>query len=271
MNQPLAREAEPQFFGSQHAPIFGLYHEPAAGRMRRSGVVICPPLGEEIFPAHRVLRVLATQLARLGFPVMRFDYLGCGDSWADDLDMTIPTCLESLSSAIARLREQSGCERVVAIGMRFGGTIAGMSAAASPGLFHECVMWDPVLEGDAYVKHLQHELRDTVEQHVRVTPTCEATVSRIEAIGLRVSVGFEAQLAAISADHFASLPADRTVLVDTSGSTLTRTATLSAGHALRQCIQVDFPDTRWKPVRANGSLVPAAVLRKLTSMAEQRW
>ena len=271
LNQPQARDVEPQFFGSQHAPIFGLYHESAAGQTRRSGVVICPPLGEEIFPAHRVLRVLATQLARLGFPVLRFDYPGCGDSWGDDLDVTVPKCLDSLSKAVGRVREQSGCERVVVIGMRFGGTIAGLSAAASPRLFHECVMWDPVLDGGAYVKHLRRELQDTVEQHVPVRSTCEAAVSRIEAIGLRVSVDFESQLAAISADHFASLPVDRTVLVDTSGSTLPRTAALSAAHALRQCVQLDFPDSRWKPVRASGPLVPAAVLRKLTSLAEQRW
>jgi pimeloyl-ACP methyl ester carboxylesterase len=239
--------------------------------MRRSGVVICPPLGEEIFPAHRVLRVLATQLARLGFPVLRFDYLGCGDSAGDDLDVTVAKCLESLSRAVGRVREQSGCERVVAIGMRFGATIAGLSAAASPGLFHECVLWDPVLDGDAYIEHLEREMHETIEQHVRVTSTCETAVSRIEAIGLRVSVDLESQLAAISADQFASLPVDRTVLVDTSGNTLTRTAALSEGHALRRCLQLDFPDTRWKPVRASGQLVPAAVLRKLTSLADQRW
>jgi len=271
LNQPHARDVEPQFFGSQHAPLFGLYHDPAAGQKRRSGVVICPPLGEEIFPAHRMLRVLATQLARLGFPVLRFDYLGCGNSWADDLDVSLPTCLDSLSRAVGKVREQSGCERIVVIGLRFGGTIAGLSAAASPGLFHECVMWDPVLDGNAYLRDLQQELRETVEQHVLVTSSCDTAVSRIEAIGQRVSVAFEAQLAAISADRFASLPVDRTVLVDTSGSTLTRAAALSAGHALRQCVQLDFPDTPWKPVRASGALVPAAVLRKLTSRAEQQW
>jgi uncharacterized protein len=271
LNQSPAHEVEPQFFGSPRAPVFGLYHEPAAGQSRRSGVVICPPLGEEIYPAHRVLRVLSTQLARLGFPVLRFDYFGCGDSWADDLDVTIPTCLDSLSRAVARVRERSGCERVVVIGLRFGGTIAAMSAVASPALFHECVLWDPVLDGKEYLDQLQRELRDTVEQHVRMKPTCAPTVSRIEAIGLRVSVGFEAQLAAISPDHYAGLAADRTVLMDTSGSTLARTASLPAGHALRQCTQHDFPETRWKPVRASGQLVPAVVLRKLTSMAEQKW
>jgi uncharacterized protein len=271
LNQPQARDVEPHFFGSLQAPIFGLYHAPAAGHMRRSAIVICPPLGEESFPAHRVLRVLATQLARLGFPVLRFDYLGCGDSSGDDLDVTVPTCLDSLSRAVARVREQSGCERAVAIGMRFGATIAGMSAVASPSLFHECVMWDPVLDGGAYLKHLQQELQETVERHVVWKPTCETAQSRIEAIGLRVSVDFEAQLAAISTDHFASLPIDRTVLVDTSGSTLTRIAALSESHVLRQCIHLGFPDTRWKPLRASGPLVPATVIRKLTSLADQRW
>jgi pimeloyl-ACP methyl ester carboxylesterase len=271
LNQPQACDVEPQFFGSLEAPIFGLYHNPAAGQMRQSGIVICPPLGEEFFPAHRVLRVLATQLARLGFPVLRFDYLGCGDSSGDDLDVTVQTCMDSLSMAVARVRELSGCERVVTIGMRFGGTIAGMSAVASPSLFHDCVMWDPVLDGAAYLGHLRRELHEIVERHVVVKPTCESAVSRIEAIGLRVSVDFETQLAAISTDHFASLPKDRTVLVDTSGSTLTRIAALSESHVLRQCIRLDFPDARWKPLRSSGPLVPAAAVRKLTSLADQRW
>ena len=181
LNQPHTRDVDPQFFGSPHAPLFGLYHDPAPGQKRRSGVVICPPLGEEIFPANRMLRVLATQLARAGFPVLRFDYLGCGNSWADDLDVTVPTCLDSLSRAVGKVREQSGCERVAVIGLRFGGTIAGMSAAASPGLFHECVMWDPVLDGKAYLGELQQELRETVEQHVAVTSSRDTSVSRIEA------------------------------------------------------------------------------------------
>jgi pimeloyl-ACP methyl ester carboxylesterase len=271
LNQPQSREVEPQFFGSLQSPIFGMYHFPAAGLMRRSGIVICPPLGEELFPAHRVLRVLATQLARLGFPVLRFDYLGCGDSSGDDLDVSVPTCLESLSTAVSWMREQSGQERTVAIGMRFGGTLAGMSAVASPSLFHELVMWDPVLDGGAYIKHLQQELRETVEQHVALMPTCEESVSRIEAIGLRVSVEFEAQLAAISTDHFANLPVDRTVLIDTSGNTLSRIAALPESHLLRNCVHQDFPDARWTPLRSSGPLVPAAVLRKLTSLADQRW
>lgn len=272
LNQPLAFDAEPQFFGYPQAQIFGLFHAPTGGQVRRSGVVICPPLGEEYFAAHRPLRVLATQLARLGFPVMRFDYLGCGDSSGDDLDVTVRSCLYSLSSAMARLRELSGCERITTIGVRFGGTIAAMSASASPRMLHECLLWDPVLDGAAYVRYLQHELHAILERHVIWRPTCEPSVSRIEAAGQRVSVEFEAQLAAILPDRFARLPAGQTLLVDTSGDTLPLVAALPEGNALRHCMQLDFPENRWKPDRSdNPLLVPAAVIRKLTSLAEQRW
>ena len=44
----------------------------------------CQPLGHEYIRAHRTFNQLAAGLARAGFPVLRFDYSGTGDSSGAD-------------------------------------------------------------------------------------------------------------------------------------------------------------------------------------------
>ena len=65
--------------------LAALYHPPTSADRGR-GVLILNPLGQEAVRAHRLLRVLADRLARLGVHVLRFDFHGCGDSSSDDLD-----------------------------------------------------------------------------------------------------------------------------------------------------------------------------------------
>ena len=44
------------------------------------GVVLCKPFGYEAICSHRSIRAFAEALADAGFPTLRFDYLGTGDS-----------------------------------------------------------------------------------------------------------------------------------------------------------------------------------------------
>ena len=48
------------------------------------GFVLCPPQGHEAIQFHRALRQLAVLLSDAGFPVLRFDQAGCGDSAGGD-------------------------------------------------------------------------------------------------------------------------------------------------------------------------------------------
>src|SRR5215217_413896 len=76
----------PLYFGSSQKPLYGVYHPPKSqpGRpVRTTGVVLCYPLGQEYMRAHRAFRQLATLLTKSGFPVLRFDYYGTGDSGGD--------------------------------------------------------------------------------------------------------------------------------------------------------------------------------------------
>src|SRR5437773_7734152 len=76
----LAEKVVPFYFGSPDKLLFGCYHEPSLERRRKCAVVVCQPVGHEYINSHRALRQLAARLCDAGFPVLRFDYYGCGDS-----------------------------------------------------------------------------------------------------------------------------------------------------------------------------------------------
>lgn len=108
--------------------LFGWLH-PAVGAARASAVVLCPTVGEEYMMAHQALRGLAEQLASHGFPVLRFDYDGTGDSSGDDRDPDrVGAWVRSVGAAIDTVKAQTGATQVTLVGFRFGATLA-MAAA----------------------------------------------------------------------------------------------------------------------------------------------
>jgi pimeloyl-ACP methyl ester carboxylesterase len=103
---------------------FGWLH-PADGN---KGVVLCNPFGHEAMWLHQAMRELAQRLAARGVPVLRFDYLGTGDS-ADRESFLCPTdWADEVSGAIDYLRSITGIERVSLAGFRFGATVAAWAA-----------------------------------------------------------------------------------------------------------------------------------------------
>src|SRR6201993_4645679 len=78
-NMPLTTTEVPTFFGPSDAPLFGVVHLPIDNQIR-GGVLICGSLGKDGMDSVRLHRILADGLARRGFAVLHFDYLGSGDS-----------------------------------------------------------------------------------------------------------------------------------------------------------------------------------------------
>ena len=74
---------EPFYFGKSPRALFGVYHPPKAGMTRKTGVVLCYPMGHEYVYSHRAFLRLAMLLSSAGFHVLRFDFYGCGDSEGD--------------------------------------------------------------------------------------------------------------------------------------------------------------------------------------------
>lgn len=152
------------FFGTSDAPLYGVYHPPKARSGKQTGVVLCPPFGQEYMRSHRAFRQLSLSLAKAGYHVFRFDYRGTGDSWGEGEVFTLAGGVEDTLLAIEELQAMTDVEAVVLIGLRLGGAIAAGAAAQSEAAT-ALVLWDPVLDGAQYnaeltTLQLQHEIPD---------------------------------------------------------------------------------------------------------------
>lgn len=88
------------------------------------GVVVCPPFGDERKSAWRVLTHMARTLSAAGYPVVQFDYWGCGESAGDFLDASVSTRLRDISAAADYLRQVADIENLCLLGLRLGATLA---------------------------------------------------------------------------------------------------------------------------------------------------
>lgn len=137
------------WFGDPERPRYGWLSVPADGRAR-GGVVLCSPVGEEGRASHRTFRRLAEDLAEAGLLALRFDYDGSGDSAGGQLDPDrVAGWLASIEDA-RRLVREAGPDRVAAVGMRLGATLAARAAAGAA--FDDLVLWDPVPSGRAFLR-----------------------------------------------------------------------------------------------------------------------
>ena len=147
------------YFGSranEGRALFGWYH-PSRGKKaaRPPAVVIAPPLGYEGICAYPALRMFAERLSAAGFPVLRFDYDGTGDSGGLDSDPgRVRAWIDSVGEAVSEMRALSGEQEVCVFGVRMGATLA-LTAAAERGDIDRLVLWNPCPSGKAYARELR--------------------------------------------------------------------------------------------------------------------
>ena len=126
---------------------------------RGTAVVLVCPLGHEYVRSHRAFQKLATLLERRGYPVLRFDFSGSGDSEGDLEEARLDHWLDDLSTSLAEVRRRSGARQVVLVGMRLGASVAAIFAARRPDV-DALVLWDAIVSGDEYVHELETLQRD---------------------------------------------------------------------------------------------------------------
>ncbi len=202
------------YFGAEGRPLFGFYHPPQDGVWRGVGVVLCPPIGTDRTRSDRAYRHLAERLADAGFPCLRFDLFGTGDSGGDEsAPGLLRAWLDDVGLAVEELRARSGATTVSLVGLRLGATLA-MVHAAECGDVDSLVLWSPYVSGAAFVS----EVTKLHKLYLRIDPELADAVPTQrdgqEALGMRLPRTLIEELSQIDLLKTVGRPARRTLFID---------------------------------------------------------
>jgi alpha/beta superfamily hydrolase len=196
-------EVEPFYFGRALQRLYGCHHFPQILSSREFVVIVCSPIGQEYLKSHRVIYQLAVLLSKVGFHVLRFDYFGCGDSEGNFEQGTMIQWERDVLTALDEIQYRSGIRKVCLIGLRIGARLALQATTGCRNCI-SLVFWEPVFNGDAYVRQLQN-LHQEYISHLRyreislTNPTEEGVNSEI--LGFPMTSVLRDELNMIKLDH----------------------------------------------------------------------
>jgi exosortase A-associated hydrolase 2 len=143
----------PFFFPNNNYNLFGIIHHPMQS-WGKGGFVFCHPFAEEKLWTHRVYVSFARELAQRGYYVLRFDYMGHGDSDGKFEESTIETHFSDINCAIDWLKnEVPSMDNIGLLGLRFGATLASMIAENRQDI-NRLILWEPITNGANYMQEM---------------------------------------------------------------------------------------------------------------------
>lgn len=226
-------EATPIFFGGAEHLAGWLTPARAGAGLRKCAVLMCPPVGHEYMCGHRAFRRLALDLAAQGFPSMRFDYYGTGDSaGAPSSESLVPRWMESVSHAADVLREWSACDTLAFVGLRFGANLA-VAAAAERGDVTSLVLWSPCVTGRSLIRQARMLAMAAAETPGDLTPETEG----MESVGFLLDAATVADIASADMADGAKYSAEHALILtsaDAQPDQRLATALRNAGAELEE-------------------------------------
>ena len=150
--QPFRSRETPLFFGYNGDTLYGVMHHSCCPEIN-TGIVICTPFFMEKMEAYSLLANLARQLAMNGYPVLRFNYRGYGESKGEWGENSIPEYLEDIDEAIHLLRRETGVQSVGLLGVRMGASLSLMKLMKDNSISFAIAV-EPVIHGKTYVRDL---------------------------------------------------------------------------------------------------------------------
>ena len=133
-------------------PIFAWYH-PASGETRHNqGIVLCNTFGSEAMLLHPAYRHCAQQWSRAGFPCLRFDYPGTGDSGGHPRDPDrLKAWLASIHCAVDSLKQIASVDEINLFGVLLGASLATQAAQDRTDI-RGLILWAPYLSGKNFLR-----------------------------------------------------------------------------------------------------------------------
>lgn len=142
---------EPFWLGTPSRRLYAALH-PAAGAPP-TGVVLVPPLLHELPRSRRFIAEVASELAVLGLPSLRFDFFGTGDSCGSGDELDFASMHIDLDLAVAALRERTGATRLVLLAWR-GSALPLRAWLERGGVADLVVLWEPIADGASWLQEL---------------------------------------------------------------------------------------------------------------------
>src|SRR6185437_7267803 len=200
--------------------LFGWLHRPPGAADARWGLVLCKPFGFEALCGHRSMRAFAGMAAELGVPVLRFDYLGTGDS--EEIEGSadqIEAWTRDIANAVTELRRRTGVPRVCLLGFRLGALLSVLAARQCQ--VDALALIAPVLSGRKYLREartaqLAAEAAEAAASGVATAPQAGAADAAMEVNGFPLSAASVAHLAALDIDGLELSGISDALLIDRS-------------------------------------------------------
>ncbi len=252
----------PFYFGRPDRRLLGAYHAPLRDSQPRAAALLCSPFGHEAIRAHRLYRVLAEQLSRAGVAALRFDPYGAGDSAGDDEDIDLDGWGQDVVTAHAELMARSGATAATWIGVRLGATVA-LRASIGQAAVSRLVLWDPVLDGRAYLAELETRQADAMRGY-GAAPGAIATAA--ESLGFALSRPLVTQLSDLRPETLALPDAAPVHVLQGSGS-----AGLAAFGSARARVSTEpaVEPFDWTSSEAmNTALVPMRAIQAVVALVK---
>ena len=265
--EPALPRAESAYFSSNGRACLRWLHRPAATvAAREVGVVVCNPFGYEALCAHRSIRHFAEQAAARGYPALRFDYDGTGDSTGDDLEGgRWAAWVASVRAAVRELRERTGVKRVVLLGVRLGASIAAIASVDDPDVAGVALV-APIASGRPWLRELR-ALQATMGR--AAAPPEFALPSEVqESVGLLITPATRASLESIDlAELGVQLPPELLLIDrdDRPAQGALAAGWRAAGRNVRHTVLPGFVEMMFDP---HESVVPAGIVAELMEWLE---
>jgi alpha-beta hydrolase superfamily lysophospholipase len=207
---------------------------------------------------------LAAGFVDAGFPVLRFDYYGCGDSSGEAQQGSITRWVDDVSTAVSELRARTGMSRVCVVGLRLGATLAALAGSRRED-FESLVLWEPVVNGKGYLKELVALHKEMLRFRPRPKRSNKSQ-AYIEVLGFPLSRFLHAQIEELDLAKIADKPAARVLIMKTAQTDGESGLKQHLAHNQTQVEQqvLEAPEI-WLPTPDGSLLVPAQVLQSVVS------